>query len=395
VAARFPGGILALDYFGDTDLLGLRAPVPLRVVCLPRDLGLRRDAASLLRSALRLDWDAVACGGGVENHPALLRRLERRGEMLGNGAGSVAAVRSPGQFFTFLRRTGIAHPRTELEARRAPETGAWLWKGARSGGGGRVRAALPREPRPRGFYLQERLAGRPGSIAFVADGRRAVVLGATRQLAGWTALGGSGYRYGGSIAGPPASFLPPPALAGLAAAAAALARRFGLRGLNGLDYILDRGGAPRVLEVNPRPTASMELLEELSGRNFFDLHLRSLRGVLSRPAAATRAAPRQPEKGPFLAKGILYATASRSAPDPRVLERLGCRDRPASGELLEAGQPICTLMARAASPALCRARLASLARRVRRALGPSPLEPAHGTGLRWPPRRPAAAAVLR
>src|SRR6267154_2168069 len=40
---RFPGGCVALDYFGDADLLALGATGPLRTLALGRDLGLPRS----------------------------------------------------------------------------------------------------------------------------------------------------------------------------------------------------------------------------------------------------------------------------------------------------------------------------------------------------------------
>src|SRR2546427_12194042 len=45
-ARRFPGGFLALDYFGDADLLSLASGHPIRVVCLPRDLGRPRTVVA-------------------------------------------------------------------------------------------------------------------------------------------------------------------------------------------------------------------------------------------------------------------------------------------------------------------------------------------------------------
>ena len=231
---------------------------------------------------------------------------------------------------------------------------------------------MPGETRPRGHYLQELIAGPPGSVAFVADGTRAVLLGATGQLSGFRELGGSGYRYGGNIAGPPRLLLSDGALAVLRRAASSLTRRFGLRGLNGLDFVLS-AGTPYLIEVNPRYTASMELLEEMSGRNLVDVDLQAITdgrlpagplepwdGASGRPGSDAR----------FLAKGILYADQRVLSVDPELLARSGCRDLPAAGEIIETGHPICTIMADASSPSECRRILAGRAGQVRRLLRP-------------------------
>jgi uncharacterized protein len=353
VAELFPGGIVALDYFGDADFDDLSSRCRLQVVSLPRDLGLRRSVASLGHAALALDWSGVAYAGGFENRPGLIRLLERRGSVLGSRAISVHAVRDPDRLFPCLARAGFRHPRTSPRAAEAPaaSAGLHLFKPLRSGGGSGIRPAIPGERRPPGCCLQEWIDGAAGSAAALGNGRAAVVLGVTEQIAGWEALGGARFRYGGNIAGPAEALLPRAALESLERAASLLTVRFGLTGLFGIDYIL-RDGEPWLLEVNPRYTASMELLEELSGRNLFDLHLAAIRtGSLPSPAPGNGPAPC------FAAKGILYARRSIVAPHPDVLRRIDCRDRPQAGERIEEGSPICSIVVRGASARECRRKI--------------------------------------
>ncbi len=363
--ASWPGGLIVLDYFGDADLRGARARPPIRILSLTRDLDLPRSIRSLGLAALDLSWEAVAFSGGLENRPAILGRLAARGSLLGNGAETVRRVRDPRVLFPFLSRASIPHAPTAPRARRAPrEPGArYVWKAARSGSGRQVREARPGEPRPRGHYLQRFVRGPVLSAAFVAARGRAAILGVSEQIVGFGALGGGGYRYGGNIVGTAADLLPPRALDRIRSIAGALAGEFGLAGLNGIDFVLD-GGEPRLIEVNPRYTASMEVLEDLSGRNLFDLHLDAvLSGRLPEgPLAPRRGAP------PYVAKGILYARREVRACDPGILRSLGCRDRPLAAERIARGQPICTLIVAGRSPAACRRELASRASLVRRAL---------------------------
>ncbi|MGH9798303.1 MAG: ATP-grasp domain-containing protein [Candidatus Polarisedimenticolia bacterium] len=371
----FPGGILALDYFGDWDLLRL----PVYGLSLRRDLGGPRSIAALLRAALDLPWTCVAYAGGVENRPALLEAverlaLERGGIVLGNDAGAVRAVRDPATFFGFLRRAGIPHADTRGAMAAAPRRPAGFWKPRRSGGGGGLRPAAPGETRPRGFFFQERLRGTPASVGFLADGRRAFLLGASEQIVGFRRLGGRGYRYGGSIAGPAAAILGGENLAILAEAATSITARFGLRGLNGLDVILTPDGRARVIEINPRYTASMELLEALAGRNLFDLHLRAALGRLPVRTSSGTMADRRPRRvAPppavaFLAKGILYAGRPLRGARPEALAALGCRDIPVPGDLIGPDEPVLTVFAAAATPGACRDELGRRADEARRLL---------------------------
>jgi len=214
----------------------------------------------------------------------------------------------------------------------------------------------------------------------VADSDRAALLGVTEQLAGCRDLGGSAFRYCGNIAGPPRAFLSRQALTLLTEAGNALTRRFGLRGLFGIDFIL-AGGVPHLIEVNPRYTASMELFEDLTDANLLDIHLEALtRGRLpSAPLPLRR----------FTAKGILYATRSLVWSSPAIDAGLDVRDRPVEGETFDRGHPICTLVVRGGSPEESRRRLAEAAHRVRRALRVEK----RGTPRAPRRRRPAAPAA--
>jgi predicted ATP-grasp superfamily ATP-dependent carboligase len=388
--ALFPAGFIALDYFGDADLLALASRNDGRVLALGRDLGLPRTVPALGRAALALEWLAIVYAGGLENRPALLCRLERRGRILGNGSAEVAGVRDPATLFGYLEAQGIPHAPTFPDRTRAPRSAArcYLWKPVRSGGGAGVRPAAPGERRPPAHFLQEFLDGPVGSAAFVGDGQRAALLGVTEQIVGAPELGGTGFRYGGNIAGPPRDLLPPGALAPLSRAGSALAARFCLRGLFGIDYVLS-SGLPHLIEVNPRYTASMELFEEMTACNLFDLHLRAIEDrILPGPLASRRASPR------FLAKGILYAQSPVRAGAPDALLALACRDVPVRGEEIGTGQPICTLVEPGESPAACRERLALTAEAARRVLASGAVGSERvlsGMVSRIPPARSRAA----
>ena len=335
--------------------------------------------ASLGRAALALEWSDVAVAGGLENRPALLRLLARRGRLLGSPPRAIAAVRDPATLFSFLRSAGLPHAPIALEAPPRARGQRWLLKRRRSAGGGGVRPAPPGARRRPGEHFQRWIDGRAGSAAFVAWRGGAALLGVSEALGPGEMPGAPGFRYAGNLVGPSGALLGEAAMRLLERAASLLTRRFGLLGLNGFDFIVDRG-VPRLIEVNPRWTASMELYEEESGLNLFDLHLEALAGGASNGVRTPAAdAPR------FLAKGILYATEPVAAPEPSRLEALGARDRPRAGERFLPGQPICTLLAEATDREDCLRVLRSRCDAARRLLLPA------GRALR-PPRAAAAPA---
>src|SRR5207237_999023 len=116
---------------------------------------------------------------------------------------------------------------------------------------------------------------------------------------------------------------------------------------------------PWPVEINPRYTASVEVLEYAQGVSSLALH----RQVFE-PEAGKAAVVTTPEAGPCVGKAILFASAALTfpddgpwlaalhAPDP-VSELPAFADIPFAGTRIEAGRPILTCFARADSPLGC------------------------------------------
>ena len=353
-AARAGWRVTAVDAFGDLDL---RAAAD--VVALTRELG-GFTAEAALRAARGVAADAVAYTSNFENHPEAVALIARGRELLGNPPEVLLAVRRPIALARMLARRGFAVPRTRASATRsAPALDtAWLVKPRRSGGG---RGILPWRTGgrvPRAAYLQERIRGVPGSIIFLADGRRAHPLGLTRQLVGEPAFGGHGFAYCGSLLGSPGAplFTREAELRARAEAlAAAVTEEYGLVGLNGIDFIA-RDGVPFPLEVNPRVCASMELVERLGGPPLFPLHLRACRGALPDPATP-------PDDRRVAGKAVVFARRGVVATELRGL-RTAAADVPHQGERIGRGQPICTVFAEGGDAGECVRGLTARAREL-------------------------------
>ena len=137
-----------------------------------------------------------------------------------------------------------------------------------------------------GDIVQARIAGVPCSAAAVADGRSAVLLGVSEQLIGRRAFGARGFTWCGNVAPPRLPAAERDALGRAAGGICAhLAAAFGLRGLFGVDLVWD-GERAWVVEVNPRPTASLETIAAAHGVRPFAAHVEGCGGRL--PAAPRR-----------------------------------------------------------------------------------------------------------
>ena len=96
---------------------------------------------------------------------------------------------------------------------------------------------------------------------------------------------------------------------------------------------------PTLLEVNPRPTSSAELIEESGITSIFDAHVKALAGVL----------PPWPPERPvreYLAKGIVFAREPVVIPDAETWLLPGLCDVGHPGDRISSGKPICSIMAR-------------------------------------------------
>ncbi len=313
----------AIDLFADQDTRQLAEPC----VRLP-SATLRLDAAALLDALAKPELRGLplAYGAGFEDDPSLLARIAEDRPLLGNGAEVVARVKDPFRFAETLDRLCIPHP--PVAQSFDGQTSDCLLKRIGGSGGGHITAGSTGAARP-GWYVQRRIAGHAVSVLFLADGRRAVIVGLSRQWSSPTA--DSPYRYGGA-AGPwrcPKRIAQP-----LADMMNRLAAAFGLVGLNSADFILNGQGF-HLLEINPRPGATLDVFDRPPMPPLFALHLE---------ACAGRLPDRLPALPDCRAAEVVYADGpAQIGVDLRW--PAWTADRPVTPAALAAGQPICTVLA--------------------------------------------------
>ena len=353
-AARAGFEVIAIDAFGDRD----QHPA-VRSLSITRDLGGRPTAASMARAARSISCDAVAYLSPFENHPRAVATLASGRALLGNPPEVLRRVRDPRLLAEAFRRHGLAAPMVRIHTNDPNDANAWVIKPRASGGGQRVRPWRPTLARlPRGSYLQEFVEGIPGSVVFLSGAGRSVPLGITRQLLGDPAFGASGFQYCGSIlasAGP----------VGAERLAAAVTVEFGLVGLNVIDFVA-HDGAPYAIEVNPRWSGSMELVERVVGVSLFALHTAACLDGEPPPVSLGWG---RPPRGVVLGKAIVFARRDVVVGDTqRWLADSTVRDVPQPGERIAAGRPVCTVFAEGRDESACRLALASQAAEIYRDL---------------------------
>ncbi len=350
--------VVALDVFGDRDTRALAQ----RWEGIGAARGIGFDAGRLLAALRRLaaqrgvlGWVA---GSGFEARPELLRQGAAILPLIGNLPETVARVRAPAAFYDTLRRLGVDTPPTRPDPPPAPA--GWLYKDAHASGGWHVRAAGEAPAMlPAGGYFQREVAGVPMSLLVLGDGRCWRLVGLARQIVG--PLGRRPYVYRGGI-GPVG--VPPAARARLRRMLDVLVPEFGLRGLNGIDFML-QGERVLLLELNPRPTASLALFDEHTAGGLLRAHVEVCRdGALPDLAEATAA-------GGVRGSEVVFATRAGEI-TPALADWLAarpdCRDLPWAGTAHATGDPVCTVVAAGASPAAVAVSLARQGDEVRRQL---------------------------
>jgi predicted ATP-grasp superfamily ATP-dependent carboligase len=298
----------------------------------------------------------VAYAANFENHPTAVARLAAGRELWGNPPAVLRRVRNPIELARALQSHGHPTARVSLD-KVSPETAdsrTWLVKPISSGGGRAIREWNGDADVGRRTYLQEFVEGTPHSAVFVAGRDGVVLLGISRQLVGDPAFGANGFQYCGNVLMPRhAVTAGREHLLRVTSLLSTIVNEFGLVGVNGIDYV-EQEGVPIVVEVNPRWTASVELVERMHDVSAFHMHAVACRdgGV---PAFDIRQANASPAA---VGKAVIYARRNLITGDTGPwLDDADIRDVPRPGESIAAGQPVCTIFAEGLDSSSCYAEL--------------------------------------
>jgi predicted ATP-grasp superfamily ATP-dependent carboligase len=303
--------------------------------------------------------------GGLENWPRLVTQWSQCRPLWGNRDQALYAPRNPEHVASWLRSRAIPAPALHLSGENPPASGCWLLKPRRGAAGNDIRFWTPKEELwdKNDVYCQEFIEGQSLSLLFVGDGRTACLLGVTRQLVGAFWLHAAPFHYCGSIGPLDPGLVQLPSLQELGHL---LASGCFLEGLFGVDGVLQEGAFWPV-EINPRYTASVEVLEHATRSPMLGWHAHVFTHArlppLSSPALISERT---------IGKAILFAREDLHFPadgpwmeelhSPKPVQELPrFADIPAAAERIDAGKPVLTFFAQADSVSACEDALRQIA----------------------------------
>ncbi len=321
---------LVVDFFGDDDT---RAAAEACIALQDgRMRGFRSDA--LLHAIERLSADRQVAGfvygPGFEDRVDILADVAAKWRLFGNAPAVVGRLKDPMAFASLCRQSAIPHPEASLT--RPQDSRHWLARQRGGSGGKHIRPAAEAQDIDELTYFQRFVPGRPVSALTISDGRDAELLGFSDQ---WAAPGeGRPFRYSGAKS--PAQLAPNEADA-LSAAVRRFHRAMPLLGLNSFDFLV-AGDEFWLLEVNPRPGATLDIFETeaSSAQSLFALHVDACAGWLRAP----------PPFSDARAAAIVYLDRE-IAEMPGVAWPEWVRDRQRVGTTIDAVDPFCTVVSRA------------------------------------------------
>lgn len=321
---------LVADLFNDSDTLALAE----RAVRLPGCLTAGIDGLGISQSLKALAGDekpvALVYGSGFERKPEIIEALSREFPLAGNSAVAVRSVKDPESLSGLCGELGIPHPEIRFDA---PEnSNGWLIKLAGGAGGSHVGpAGTPSSSK--GNYFQRFVSGVNISALFIAEGGEANIVGFSRQ---WPSPSPNApFRYGGAVRLLRFNRKKKRLIEGWLNA---LANRAGLVGLCSADFV-DGPDGLHLIEINPRPGATLDIFDS-EHTPLLTQHLHAVRG-------------REPELPAYrgtTASVIAYASHS-IANFPALDWPPFTADHQMPGTTLNAGDPVCTVFARAPSAA--------------------------------------------
>jgi predicted ATP-grasp superfamily ATP-dependent carboligase len=352
-AARSGFIVYAADLFADVDL-GRVARWATPVDDYPAGLG------DIIRGTQQGPWLYT---GALENHPDLIDAWASQRPLWGNSGEVVRRVRDPLALAATLAEVGLQAPAVTTRSDRVPTDGSWLAKPFKSAGGQRISrwrrsegADIDEyESNPSSWYFQQEIEGEPHSAVYVMAGGHAVLLGVTEQKIGSQDFASKDFRYRGSVG--PIDLLPREKDVVLQIGEV-LADAFSLTGFVGVDFVLNSEGVWTV-EVNPRLTASVEVIERACGLAAVHLHANACEHGALPIAAAIAGSQFAGKEIVFAPERVRFSPSAQAGAFETSDEILPSwlADIPRADTFIDAGWPIATVLATGNSLAAVRADL--------------------------------------
>lgn len=330
---------LVVDCFGDEDTI--EHAVALRT--LPSAFTRGFDADELITALQEMVGQSqpdrasplpLVLGTGFECEPQVIAALSQHFRLCACDATVVTRCKDPRALFPILGELGIVHPETRLEP-PVDAAGTWLSKRIGGSGGTHIFRYEPgRKHHPHRYYQRELTGELISATSLIGDDGQAFAF--TRS---WLSPSHAcPFRFGG-ITGH--IELDEDLEARIVDVCVSLTPRLGLKGLVSFDFVIVDGEA-HLLEVNPRPGASLDILEDATG-TLFTAHVNSFLGGEAIGHLSRNWRPR-PQ-----AAAYAYADAGDLV-IPQMDWPEWVSDRPPAGRTIPASFPVVTVHASADDP---------------------------------------------
>ena len=346
-ATKTNNHVIGLDIFNDLDLLKATK----KAFRINQKNGNNEfDNQSLLNTIKKIgNKFPIVYGSGFEDRPEILKKLQKKYTILGNTHRTVAEVKDPRKFFSVLKLLNINYP--NIKFRKPKNLNLWIIKKIGGSGGHHVefanQANLSRKIESlKGHFFQKFIKGRHYSAHFAASKTGKIMIGFTEQpQTTWEKLRKKDNP-----------FLLKRSLyvhnfnrqfvQNISMQIDKIMSHFDLVGLNSIDFIVPKN-SKRILitEINPRPGATIDLLERATGKNLFNLHIQSIRGE-----NITRSKKNQKKNKKTWVMEIIYAKRNLRFNQPIhwpiwIKDIPNLRGHSNDRVHIKSGGPVCTIFA--------------------------------------------------
>ena len=268
-------------------------------------------------------------GSGFEYHQESLLYLNTRITVLGNSPVTFKKLQNKSAFFKVLDHLNVPYPETTFKQPKHIEN--WLVKPIHSQGGVGIKRYQVSDLANNAVYWQKYQPGTPHSVLFLADGKNIQIIGFNHQ---WTTNFSETdeFLFSGIINHTKLSNKQKQLITQWLTKIVPI---FKLKGLNSLDFI-QSGKQCWLLEINPRPSASMQLYSA----DLLNRHIQATQGKLVDYSNKLTG---------YTAYQVIYAPETVTIPTYFDWP-ITCVDRPVSGVTCRKGQPICSMIAHHNTP---------------------------------------------
>jgi methenyltetrahydromethanopterin cyclohydrolase len=328
-AAQANLNTIVIDCFADSDTQRLSTRC-YRVKSLAIE-----DIQSVVNS-IKDDCCFCIYGSGFEAHAESLTFLETQFQLMGNSATTFKALQNKHHFFQRLTQLNIPFPAVLFPSKNSDllttnSARDYLIKPFNSLGGmniNKINTTETYDLNASAYYYQQYIDGQSLSVLFVANGKQAVIIGFNQQ---WTRP--DSFVFAGIINHPTVSITYQQKLHHWINQ---LTNYYGLVGLGSLDFMIDEHQC-YVLEINPRPSASMLLYQH----DLLAIHGLACQGQLNTAMIF------QPEM--YSAYQIIYAVSKIKIPD-NMQWPVYCCSLPPAKTIINPQQPICSMIVSGTDP---------------------------------------------